>query len=201
MLLAMIFLHFFANFIKMCSPPRQEAYFRKTIFANIVCKTDFPCLEWLQNHHFGGSISVLCCSKNNSFCRLSGKWPSCEALFSVTWIVACFLDYIFINFFIFFQKCAPCPGSKHDFQDRPTTLCNKNATFWSHDALNFEWLKSSFWSFSLLCSFRSLSVPQGEPQKVQQKCVLLLQGASLRFPLAHLNLNSFRLPPIIANCQ
>ena len=91
----------------MCSLPTQEAYFRKTIFAVIACKTNFPCPKWLQNDLFGGSISVLCCSKNNSFYRLSGKLPSWEALFSITWIVACFLDQIFTVFSSFFKNVLP----------------------------------------------------------------------------------------------
>ena len=73
--------HFFIIFMKMCSPPRQEAPFRKPIFANIVYKAKFPFPKWLQNHYFGGVISVLCCSKNSSFRRLSGKWPSWEAFY------------------------------------------------------------------------------------------------------------------------
>ena len=74
--------HFFVICMKMCSPPRQEAHFRKPIFANIVYKAKFPFQKWLQNHYFGGVISVLCCSKNSSFRRLSGKWPSWEALYT-----------------------------------------------------------------------------------------------------------------------
>ena len=56
-----------------CAPrPRWEAYFRRTIVASIVCKTMFPYPNWLQNHHFSGGISALCCSKNDIFRRLSG---------------------------------------------------------------------------------------------------------------------------------
>ena len=91
----MIFLQYFVDFVKMCSPPKQEAHFRKPIFANIVCKVTVPCPKWLQNHHFGRGISVLCCSKNNSFRRLNGKWPSWEAFFNIACIFACILDQIF----------------------------------------------------------------------------------------------------------
>ena len=56
-----------------------------------------------------------------------------------------------------FEKVAPAPGpcpyGEHDSEDRPTTLCIKSATFRTHDALNFEWLGSSFSSFSLLAAF------------------------------------------------
>ena len=31
--------------MKLCSPPRQEAHFGKTIFANTVCKLKFPYLN------------------------------------------------------------------------------------------------------------------------------------------------------------
>ena len=91
----MIFLQNFVKFMKMCSPPTQEAHFRKPNFANIVCKATFPCPKWLQNHHFGGGISALCCSKNSRFRRLSGKWPSWEPLFNIACIFACILHQIF----------------------------------------------------------------------------------------------------------
>ena len=81
--------------MKMCSPPKQEAHFRKPNFANIVCKATFPFPKRLQNHHFGRGISVLCCSTNKSFRRLSGKWPSWEALFNIACIFACILEQIF----------------------------------------------------------------------------------------------------------
>ena len=79
-----------------CAPrPRWEAHFRRTLFASIVCKTIFPYPNWLQNHHFSGGISALCCSKNNSFRRLSGKWPSWEAQFHITIDFAWIRDRIF----------------------------------------------------------------------------------------------------------
>ena len=31
----------------------------------------------------------------------------------------------FHHFFIFFQKCAPCLGSKHDFENRPTNILHQ----------------------------------------------------------------------------
>ena len=92
----MIFLQDFANFMKMYSPPRWGAHFRRTIFANIVCKTMFPYPNWLQNHHFWGGISALCCAKNNMFRRLSGKWPTLEALFNITCVLACIFKQIFM---------------------------------------------------------------------------------------------------------
>ena len=56
----------------------------------------FPYPNLLQNHHFSGGSSALCCSKNDSFRRLSGKWPSWEAQFHITIDFACILDRIFI---------------------------------------------------------------------------------------------------------
>ena len=58
----------------MCSPLKQGAHFRNTIFTNVVCMTKSPCPKWLPNCRFGGVVSILCCCKNISFCRLSGKW-------------------------------------------------------------------------------------------------------------------------------
>ena len=56
----------------------------------------FPYPNWLQNHHFSGGISALCCSKKDIFRRLSGKWLSWEAQFRITIDFACILDRIFI---------------------------------------------------------------------------------------------------------
>ena len=56
----------------------------------------FPYPNWLQNHHFSGGISALCCSKNDIFRRLSGKWLSWEAQFRITINFPCILDRIFI---------------------------------------------------------------------------------------------------------
>ena len=108
--------NFFIIFMKMCSPPRQEAHFRKPIFANIVYKAKFPFPKWLQNHYFGGVISVLCCSKNSSFRRLSGKWPSWEAQFHITIDFACILDRIFKKsqlILLQFVKTLPVLVAKH----------------------------------------------------------------------------------------
>ena len=59
-----------------CAPrPRWEAHFRRTIFASIVCRTMFPYPNWLQNHHFSGGISTMCCSKSDNFRRLTGNGP------------------------------------------------------------------------------------------------------------------------------
>ena len=80
-----------------CAPrPRWEAHFRRTVFANIVCKIMFPYPNLHQNQHFSGGISALCCSKNDSFRRLSGKWPSWEAQSHITIDFACILNRIFI---------------------------------------------------------------------------------------------------------
>ena len=56
----------------------------------------FPYPKWPQNHHFWGGISALCCAKNSMFRRLSGTWPTLEALFSITSVLACILKQIFI---------------------------------------------------------------------------------------------------------
>ena len=96
MLVVMIFLHFFANFIKCAPRHRWEAHFRRTVFATIVCKRLFPYPNWLQNHHLWEGISALCCAKYSMFCRVSGKWPILEALFGITSALACILKQIFI---------------------------------------------------------------------------------------------------------
>ena len=83
------------NLWKRAPRPRWEAHFRRTIFASIVCKTMFPCPNWLQNRHFSGGISTMCCSKNDNFRRLSGKRPSCEAQFHITIDFVCILEQIF----------------------------------------------------------------------------------------------------------
>ena len=49
-----------------------------------------------SKRHFWKSISALCCAKNDMFHRLSGKWPTLEALFSITSVLACILKQIFI---------------------------------------------------------------------------------------------------------
>ena len=56
----------------------------------------FPYPNCLKNHHFWEGISALCCATNNMFCRLSGKWPTLEALFNITSAFACILKQIFI---------------------------------------------------------------------------------------------------------
>ena len=55
-----------------------------------------PYPKWLQNRHFWRGISALCCAKNDIFHRLSGKWPTLEALFSITYVLACIFKQIFI---------------------------------------------------------------------------------------------------------
>ena len=56
----------------------------------------FPYPNWLQNHHFWEGLSALCCAKNNIFRRLNGKWPTLEALFSITSVLACSFKHIFV---------------------------------------------------------------------------------------------------------
>ena len=77
----------------------------------------FPYPNWLQNHHFSGGISALCCSKNDSFRRLSGKWPSWEAQFHITIDFACILDRIFaisrLILLQFVKKTLPVLVAKH----------------------------------------------------------------------------------------
>ena len=85
------------QFLWKCAPrSRWEAHFRRTIFASIACKTKFPYPYLLQNLHFSGGISALCCSKNDNFRRLSGKWLSWEAQFGITIDSACIWDRMFI---------------------------------------------------------------------------------------------------------
>ena len=93
MLVGMIFLRFFANFIKMCSPPSVGSTFSKNSFCNDRVQED-P--NWLQNHHLWEGISALCCAKYSMFCQVSGKWPTFEALFGITSAFACILKQIFI---------------------------------------------------------------------------------------------------------
>ena len=57
----------------------------------------FPYSNCPKKHHFWRGVSALCCAKNNIFCRLSGKWPTLEALFNVTPAFACILKQIFIS--------------------------------------------------------------------------------------------------------
>ena len=47
-----------------------------------------------ENHHFWEGISALCCAKNNMFRRLSGKWPTLEALFNIASAFASILKQI-----------------------------------------------------------------------------------------------------------
>ena len=89
-----IFLHFLW---KCAARPRWGAHFRRTIFANIACKKRFPYPDCFKNHPFSRSISALCCAKSNMFCRLSGKWPTLEALFNSASAFACILKQIFIS--------------------------------------------------------------------------------------------------------
>ena len=92
----------FSFFMKLCSPPWQEAHHRKTMFANTVCKLKFPWLKCTKNFHFAKSISALYCQKNNSFRRASGKWPFWKALLSITCILTCTLDPVFVFFILSF---------------------------------------------------------------------------------------------------
>ena len=96
MLLDVISLHFFANFMKMCSSPSVGSIFSKSDFCQYPTQDDVsipkvaskpPLLE----RHFR---PVLC--KNDIFHRLSGKWPTLEALFSITYVLACIFKQIFI---------------------------------------------------------------------------------------------------------
>ena len=80
----------------MCAPAVGGKHISMNDFANIVCKTMFPYPNRIQNHHFWGGISALCCAKNNMFRRLNGKWPVLQALFSITSALACILEQIFI---------------------------------------------------------------------------------------------------------
>ena len=89
-LLASFFFIFWQILWKYAPRPRWEAHFRITIFENIVCKNMFSYPNWLQNHHLWEDISALCCAKNSMFCRVSGKWPTFEALFGITSALAWF---------------------------------------------------------------------------------------------------------------
>ena len=56
----------------------------------------FPYPNWLQNHYSSAAFPPCAVQKNDSFSRLSGKWPSWEAQFHITIDFACILDRIFI---------------------------------------------------------------------------------------------------------
>ena len=98
MLVCICFSLFFCMFHENVLParPRWETHFRRTTFANIVCKRRFPYPNCLQNHHLWEGIPALCYAKNNMFCRVSGKWPTLEAPFGITSALACILKQIFI---------------------------------------------------------------------------------------------------------
>ena len=97
MLVAFFISSFFCEFYEKCAPRlRWEAHFRRTVFATIVCKRLSPYPNWLQNHNLWEGISALCCAKNNMFCLVSGKLPILEALFGITYALACILKQIFI---------------------------------------------------------------------------------------------------------
>ena len=96
MLVGMFFLHFFANFMKMCSPPSVGSTFPKNSFCNYRVQEAVSIPKLASNHHLWEGISALCCANYNMFCRVSGKWPTFEALFGITSALACILKQIFI---------------------------------------------------------------------------------------------------------
>ena len=96
MLVGMIFLQFFANFIKMCSPPSVGSTFSKNDFCKYRVQDDVSILKFASKPPLmGGHFRLVLC-KNSMFCRMSGKWPTFEALFGITSALACILKQIFI---------------------------------------------------------------------------------------------------------
>ena len=96
MLVGMFFLHYFANFMKMCSPPSVGSTFPKNSFCNYRVQEAVSIPKLASNRHLWEGISALCCANYNMFCRVSGKWPTFEALFGITSALACILKQIFI---------------------------------------------------------------------------------------------------------
>ena len=111
------FFFIFLHCLWKCAPRRWwEAHFRRTFFANIVCKTMFPYPNWPQNHYLWEGISTLCCAKSSMFCRVSGKWPTLEALFGIISALASILKQIFIF------SVLPLPLFLASFVDRHFSL-------------------------------------------------------------------------------
>ena len=109
MLVGMNFLYLLAIVMNMCSPPSVGSTFSKNDFCKYRVQED---VSIPKRHHFWRGVSALCCAKNNIFCRLSGKWPTLEALFNITSAFASILKQIFLSsvlllplFLVFFQKC------------------------------------------------------------------------------------------------
>ena len=96
MLVGMFFLHFFANFMKMCSPPSVGSTFSKNSFCNYRVQEAVSIPKLASKPPLMEGISALCCAKNNMFCRVSGIWHILEALLGITSALACILKQIFI---------------------------------------------------------------------------------------------------------
>ncbi len=62
------------------------------------CTVELKCPQNLQ---LAKSISALYCPTNSTFCRTSGKSPFWKALLSITCILTCTLDPVFVFFIIF----------------------------------------------------------------------------------------------------
>ena len=61
----------------MCSPLKQGAHFRNTIFTNVVCMTKFPCPKWSRNRRFGVSFPSRAVEKTTVFVGWAENGPSC----------------------------------------------------------------------------------------------------------------------------
>ena len=95
MLVGTNFLYFFALFMKIGSPLSVGSTFSKNDFCQyrVQDHVSIPKLA-SKSPLFGGHFHHVL-FKNDSFRRLSGKWPSWEAQFHITIDFACILEQIF----------------------------------------------------------------------------------------------------------
>ena len=96
MLVGILFLYVFAFFVKMCSPPSVGSTFSKNDFCKYRVQEEVSIPKLASKPPLMGGHSRLVLCKNNMFCRVSGKWPTFEALFGITSALACILKQIFI---------------------------------------------------------------------------------------------------------
>ena len=96
MLVGICFLHFFAFFMKLCSPPSVGSTFSKTDFCKYRVQEDVSIPKLASKPPLmGGHFRLVLCKKY-MFCRVGGKWPALEAPFGITSALACILKQTFI---------------------------------------------------------------------------------------------------------
>ena len=84
--------------MKMCSPPSVGSTFSKNDFLQISCaRRCFHTQTALNTTTFREAFPPCAVQKNIIFCRLSGKWPTLEALFNTASAFACISNQIFIS--------------------------------------------------------------------------------------------------------